>query len=199
MLSKLLLNLLNWTWSYIFISNIMGNKTNIPLWNNLKKSKYDELYNLITLSDSSELDNQLNHLNDDSRRVCNLRNESGATFLMIAVLLGSIDIVNVLLKYGADTNKKDKKGKVYEASNRPYNNFLRIYDFLCLGRTALFYLVLSTSSSAIKIEIARILINNNSRINEEDNMKITCLHDAVKMNDTGSLKTLNIDIFASLQ
>lgn len=99
----------------------MGNKTNIPLWNNIKKSKYDELYNLITLSDSSELDNQLNHLNDDSRRVCNLRNESGATFLMMAVLLGSIDIVNVLLKYGADTNKKDKKGKVYKASDRFYN------------------------------------------------------------------------------
>lgn len=112
----------------------MGNKTVIAKWN--KNPNYDLLFNLILTSDSNDLKNQLQMAKDDAKHLVNLINDLGVSLLMASVLYGTtiiykwnikfyylkkilkfhrlikgdIEVVECLLKFGADVHTRDKKG-----------------------------------------------------------------------------------------
>ena len=128
----------------------------------------------------------------------NRLNNVGGTPLRGAVRFGSVHIVRLLLEAGADTNIRDKEGRlpVYWACadyNAKFDNILTILldhtdglDFPDNSRETL----LSVAMSYNRTEAARLLVEKGADVNAKDTGGWAALHMAVKRGDEAAARLL---------
>ncbi len=139
-----------------FINNDIdiNNSVNFNNYKFNKKHFNPLLFKLIANNQKDKLNLVLK--NNQNNLDINIQDKDGDTPLHIAIFLCNLDIIKILIKYGADTKIKDKWGQT------PIH---RLY--FCINDNQI-------------LKIIDLLYKNNANFNEIDNFGNTVLHLALK-------------------
>jgi ankyrin repeat protein len=139
-----------------FINNdiYIKNSVNLDNYKFNKKNFNPLLFKLIANNQKDKLNLILK--NNQNNLDINIQDKDGDTPLHIAIFLCNLDIIKILIKYGADTKIKDKWGQT------PVH---RLY--FCINDNQI-------------LKIIDLLYKNNVNFNEIDNFGNTVLHLALK-------------------
>ncbi len=139
-----------------FINNDIdiNNSVNLNNYKFNKKNFNPLLFKLIANNQKDKLNLVLK--NNQNNLDINIQDKDGDTPLHIAIFLCNLDIIKILIKYGADTKIKDKWGQT------PIH---RLY--FCINDNQI-------------LKIIDLLHKNNANFNEIDNFGNTVLHLALK-------------------
>jgi len=144
----------------IINNNFINNDIDINNSVNLNNYKFNKkhfnplLFKLIANNQKDKLNLVLK--NNQNNLDINIQDKDGDTPLHIAIFLCNLDIIKILIKYGADTKIKDKWGQT------PIH---RLY--FCINDNQI-------------LKIIDLLYKNNANFNEIDNFGNTVLHLALK-------------------
>jgi len=148
----------------------------------------DRLYALIRSNDIKELRGELQAVSVD------LRDERGATPLMDAAAIGSVEAMDVLLKAGADVNARNASGAtalIWALGDRQKSRLLiehgaDVRAQSKFGRTPL----LAIAGRPGNADLIRLLLDRGADPNERDGRGNTALMSAVQTGDTEMVRAL---------